>query len=494
MPRASCLSSRMLPRLLMLLLLAAGAGQRLSAAIFVRPSVSTLTAAQIASLRTGFQVMQARAANDPTSLSYQANIHGMVMASMDPVLQQCQHGSYLFLAWHRMYLYYFERILRKASGDPNLALPYWNYADPTQRALPAIFRLPANGTNSLYTAHRDPNINAGTWTLRPGDVDDATAMADSNFDSPPGSPTSFGGQIVPGPAHFTFPHGELESQPHDAVHGRIGGATGWMNDPDTAAQDPIFWLHHANIDRLWKRWLAQGGGRSDPLLDQVWMTTNFTFYDENKNKVTLNGSQVIDTLSQLGYRYDDDPPPPVPIPQFIPYYPSHWPPPQPPCECPYLLEVNTLQVLTQQPVTVTLPLNSSALAAINQVLGNSSTAPPLSLHVEGIQSSVPPGVSFEIYLNLPSGTSNAQFGSPSYLGNLALFGVSGQQAPQGGATAVFRLNAALKNLQGAGLWNGQTLSVTFISRGPLPPSGQPDNSPAPAGTQSFSSLAIVEEQ
>jgi hypothetical protein len=494
MRRASCLSSRMLPRLLMLLLLAAGAGQRLSAAIFVRPSVSTLTAAQIASLRAGFQAMQNRSIkdpNDPTGLSYQAAIHGMMMASMDPVLQQCQHGSYLFLAWHRMYLYYFERILRQASGDPTLALPYWNYEDPTQNALPDIFRLPANGTNSLYTTHRGPGINAATAKLRPGDVDDTVAMADPNFDSPTGSSASFGGQIVAGPMHVNKLHGELETQPHDAVHVRLGG---WMGDTDTAAQDPIFWLHHANIDRLWKRWLAQGGGRSDPLLDQVWMTTNFTFYDENKNKVTLNGSQVIDTLSQLGYRYDDDPPPPVPIPQFIPYYPSHWPPPQPPCECPYLLEVNTLQVLTQQPVTVTLPLNSSALAAINQVLGNSSTAPPLSLRVEGIQSSVPPGVTFEIYLNLPSGTSNAQFGSPSYLGNLALFGMSGQHTPQGGGAAAFRLNTALKNLQAAGLWNSQTLSVTFISRGPLPPSGQPDTSPAPAGTQSFSSLAIVEEQ
>ena len=37
-----------------------------------------------------------------------------------------------------------------------------------------------------------------------------------------------------------------------------------MGDPLTAAQDPIFWLHHANIDRLWNHWLQQGGGRADP--------------------------------------------------------------------------------------------------------------------------------------------------------------------------------------------------------------------------------------
>src|SRR5262249_7496349 len=40
---------------------------------------------------------------------------------------KCQHGSNDFLAWHRMYLFFFERIVRKLSGDPSFALPYWNY-------------------------------------------------------------------------------------------------------------------------------------------------------------------------------------------------------------------------------------------------------------------------------------------------------------------------------------------------------------------------------
>jgi hypothetical protein len=55
-------------------------------------------------------------------------------------------ASFFFLSWHRMYIYFFERILRAASGDPNLALPYWNYSDPAQRALPVPFREPARPT------------------------------------------------------------------------------------------------------------------------------------------------------------------------------------------------------------------------------------------------------------------------------------------------------------------------------------------------------------
>ena len=44
------------------------------------------------------------------------------------------------------------------------------------------------------------------------------------------------------------------------VHVLVGGSDpnsnlpGLMSDPDTAGLDPIFWLHHANIDRLWEVW------------------------------------------------------------------------------------------------------------------------------------------------------------------------------------------------------------------------------------------------
>jgi hypothetical protein len=71
------------------------------------------------------------------------------------------------------------------------------------------------------------------------------------------------------------------------VHGLVGGGFGWMSDANMAARDPIFWLHHANSDRLWKRWLDQGGGRSDPLDDDVWMDTPFHFFDATGQQVTI---------------------------------------------------------------------------------------------------------------------------------------------------------------------------------------------------------------
>jgi len=80
-----------------------------------------------------------------------------------------------------------------------------------------------------------------------------------------------------------------------------------MGDPNTSARDPIFYLHHANIDRLWKRWLDRGSGRQDPTGDQVWMNTMFTFFDEKGQQVQKTGKDILDTVGQLNYCYDDDP-------------------------------------------------------------------------------------------------------------------------------------------------------------------------------------------
>jgi hypothetical protein len=248
---------------------------------FVRQSIASLTPTQIASLQHGIQVMMSRPVTDPTSYRFQANIHGTedntTNSQESQAWDNCQHGSYFFFAWHRMYLYFFDRILRAAAGDPNLVLPYWNWTDPAQRTLPVAFRQPASSSNPLYIAPpgRPTALDAGTATLGAGVVDYSAAFADVAFDSPNGDGSSFGGQIA-SPEQFNSPHGDFESQPHDVVHEALGGLMGVV---DTSAQDPIFWLHHANIDRMWKLWLAQGGGRTDAS-DAAWLNTRFTFYDE----------------------------------------------------------------------------------------------------------------------------------------------------------------------------------------------------------------------
>ena len=70
---------------------------------------------EIAALRKGVAVMKSRPSTDPTSWAYQANIHATYDTPALALWNQCQHGTYYFFSWHRMYLYYFERILRAAS-------------------------------------------------------------------------------------------------------------------------------------------------------------------------------------------------------------------------------------------------------------------------------------------------------------------------------------------------------------------------------------------
>src|SRR3712207_7149215 len=43
----------------------------------------------------------------------------------------------------------------------------------------------------------------------------------------------------------------MEGNPHGRAHTRFGGS---ISSIDTAARDPLFFLLHANVDRLWARW------------------------------------------------------------------------------------------------------------------------------------------------------------------------------------------------------------------------------------------------
>jgi hypothetical protein len=262
------------------------------------------------------QVMQARPPADPTSWSYQGAIHAaFAPAPAGASWNQCQHRGWFFLPWHRMYLYYFERIVRAAvlaaDGPADFAIPYWNYDSPFPgNTLPPAFRTPAlpdGSPNALFVA--PPGRARGLMNggqISPLVTSSSAAMAMTSFTSPA---SGFGGGKE-GPLHFGASLGQLESTPHNDMHPTIGGAAagqcqgGLMTDPRCAALDPIFWLHHANIDRLWNNWLASGDGRVNPQ-EEAWLTQTFTFADETGAEVSMSVDQVVDSADQLQYIYDD---------------------------------------------------------------------------------------------------------------------------------------------------------------------------------------------
>ena len=265
--------------------------------------------------REGVRVMKTRAPTDPTSWAYQAAIHGTLQTPLLPLQKTCTHHTYYFFPWHRAYLYYFERILCAAAGATCAALPYWNYSVLGQAALPAPFTtLPtAAAPNPLYFSPRDMT---GSDEIAPLTANYMPALDALEFTSniPGGLFVSrgFGGGAFPTPAHSQSPGlygGTLENSVHDGVHGAVGGA---MANPEQSANDPIFWLLHANIDRLWNRWIEMGEGRSNPTTDSVWMNTSYSFFDETAAQVSIQSKAVLNNLD-LNYRYDDDPCPPASI-------------------------------------------------------------------------------------------------------------------------------------------------------------------------------------
>ena len=82
-------------------------------------------------------------------------------------------------------------------------------------------------------------------------------MNEPDYTSAAGT-TGFGGGTTAF-LHFGNLTGTVEANPHNLVHVMVGGVgpnAGYMSDPDLAALDPIFWVHHCNIDRLWAAWLT----------------------------------------------------------------------------------------------------------------------------------------------------------------------------------------------------------------------------------------------
>ena len=222
--------------------------------------------------------------SDRNSWKFLGAIHGFdqrlwIRASLlkqtDPIPQdltnktygnQCLHGSWYFLSWHRGYLSAFEAIVaakvKDLTGD-GWALPYWNYLDsdnPNARRVPDAFladTLPDGAPNPLKKYPRRP----GLTVLQPGprDAFSLDAVDEDDFVVGKNGRIGFGGGIIDAFAHNASSTGDLENNPHNTVHRLVGGDNGFMSYQELAGLDPLFWLHHCNIDRIWEAWMNTPG-------------------------------------------------------------------------------------------------------------------------------------------------------------------------------------------------------------------------------------------
>jgi len=261
--------------------------------------------------------MQTRPLNDPRSWRYQAAIHELNDDGSVPFWDQCQHNSWFFLPWHRWYLLYFEETvietIRQLGGPADdWALPYWNYSEdrtknPDARKLPPAFTattMPNGSSNPLRVNDRSSAANNGREVAGDAEVSlNCLKQPDFRAARAVGGINGFGGPQT-GFNHGGGPVGELEATPHGTVHGAVGGASGFMSFFNTAGLDPIFWLHHANIDRLWVVWRRRDPQHVDPT-EAAWLNgVSFPFHDGSGAAVTKTAGGAVDTTA-LGYEYED---------------------------------------------------------------------------------------------------------------------------------------------------------------------------------------------
>ncbi len=180
------------------------------------------------------------------------------MGGMDPV------GLQRFVPWHRVFLHELEKLMMEV--DPAAFIPYWRWT--TQRTVPSWLR---NFTPSVPMP------------------DGSTVDVVRNVGFPPPLPTNSFINSVMTETTFTDFVTQMESA-HNNVHGWVGGT---MNSAFSPA-DPIFWLHHANIDRLWHQWQKKpSNAGKDPLLDGV---------NRTMDPWTQTVDDVLD-IQDLGYSY-----------------------------------------------------------------------------------------------------------------------------------------------------------------------------------------------
>src|SRR5262249_31896744 len=140
------------------------------AAPFTRRNVAGMAATDpvLASYAKAIKAMKLLPTANPLSWNYQAAIHRTPLSGSSSGWNSGGHGTQWFWSWHRMYLFWFERIIRKMSGDRSWAVPYWDYTSPPQRFLPVPFR---DSGSDLYLADRGPGWNAGTSSYAAWQVD-----------------------------------------------------------------------------------------------------------------------------------------------------------------------------------------------------------------------------------------------------------------------------------------------------------------------------------
>ncbi len=276
--------------------------------LMVRKSIYSLSPDEVNRLVNAINTMRADG-------EYQDFVNRHIQSMMtetppnDPTTDRnVAHRGPAFLPWHRAFIYEFEERLRAI--DPSVTLPYWPFEQETPGTLPRVFSAAYFGSDGnpaqndrvtdgpfaswgiIRRIARDPETGQ---TRLPGTTDVTSLMQNTLYDSPNYDERSAG--------FVTQAEGWIGNNSpwgfHNWVHGYIGGDMGTMD----SANDPIFFLVHANVDRLWWQWEQQNG-----ITNFQPVTGGPTGHNLNDQlrfllRVPTN-ADVLDIQQDMGYTYN----------------------------------------------------------------------------------------------------------------------------------------------------------------------------------------------
>jgi tyrosinase len=401
----------------------------------------------------------------------------------------CPHGNWWFYVWHRGYIGYFERTIRALSGDPDFAIPYWDWTElpqipdgmfdgalaPTDKAF-----APYTGNLALFTSFIKPAMSSYWDDFSPAQLaqqnlrgykkfedvwNDVTGYSVSlktgisgneafattcgsrylSRDNPkldPKTATNVSEFIVLSgllPIDFYNPTSQLsfnsskttnhnvppagassfstlEGLPHNKVHNYIGGYGPLDPGPygnmtnNLSPVDPIFFLHHSNMDRLWDVWTRKQKNRNLPYLPagddlKTYSDEPFLFYVGGDGKYVgpgkaadYIGTDVFDYnyTSGTGEKIVEPPAAAVAARRALPLLKG-------------TLKANVASVAVPN-------------AAIENHLADTQSQPLVAVVTIPRPSGLSNAREFDVLVNAPPGVTQVSADSPYYAGTVAFFG------------------------------------------------------------------------
>ncbi|RJL35897.1 tyrosinase family protein [Bailinhaonella thermotolerans] len=270
----------------------------------IRKNVAALTAAE----RTAFvaAVKKLKAKTTGRNYDWFVNTHMTYFGTVNG--HNYAHWSSSFLPWHRKFLLEFEKGLQ--AFDSTVTLPYWNWVNEQSLTGPPFTDdfMGGNGRDGSGPVTTGPFAGEANWRINvspstakslyraigrsgslPTAADVQTILDVGTYDVAPWTSASNDGMR-------NRLEGGLSPSPHGRVHVWVGGHMAQTDSPN----DPLFFLHHCNIDRIWSRWQNRwgyGAARYQP----GGGTANVVDVDEALAPFTATVADVVDHRGSYTY-------------------------------------------------------------------------------------------------------------------------------------------------------------------------------------------------